>query len=239
MIFLTEYSSRHVQRVTGALSQSVQVIPHGLNNRFRSPPKPQLAIEGYTDSKPYRLVYVSIIDLYKHQWHVVEAVGRLRLKQGWPLVLDFVGPTYQPALARLRKTKAKWDPKGEWVRYHDGSPYDKLHEFYQRADLGVFASSCENMPNILLENMAAGLPLACSNRGPMPEVLGDAGLYFDPENPTQIAKVIERMMRNPQLRATLAERSFRKCEEFSWERCADQTLSFLSDVRRRWEDRQV
>jgi glycosyltransferase involved in cell wall biosynthesis len=237
MIFLTGYASRSVQRTTGALSKPARVIPHGLNNRFRSPPKPQLAIERYTDSNPYRLVYVSIVDLYKHQWKLVEAVGRLRLTQGWPLVLDLAGPAYAPALAKLRSAIARWDPKGEWAHYHGVVPYIGLPDLYQRADLGVFVSSCENMPNILLEMMASGLPLACSNRGPMPEVLGDAGLYFDPEDPTHIAEALERMIRDPQHRAALAERSFRRSEEFSWERCADQTFSFLADIYRDWADR--
>jgi glycosyltransferase involved in cell wall biosynthesis len=50
------------------------------------------------------------------------------------------------------------------------------------------------MPNILLEAMAAGLPIACSNRGPMPEVLGTAGLYFNPENPAEIACAIRTVI---------------------------------------------
>jgi glycosyltransferase involved in cell wall biosynthesis len=73
----------------------------------------------------------------------------------------------------------------------------------------------------------------------MPEVLGDAGLYFDPEDPTDIAEALECMIRDPQHRATLAERSFRRSEEFSWERCADQTFSFFADVYRDWADRQI
>ena len=59
--------------------------------------------------------------------------------------------------------------------------HDDLHQKYLDADLGLFASSCENMPNILLETMGAGLPIACSNRQPMPEILKNGGEYFDPE----------------------------------------------------------
>ena len=65
-------------------------------------------------------------------------------------------------------------------------PYHELHSEYKDADLGVFASSCENLPIILIEKMASGLPIACSNKGPMPEVLGSAGVYFDPENSYEI-----------------------------------------------------
>ena len=52
--------------------------------------------------------------------------------------------------------------------------------------MGIFASSCESSSCVLIENMASGLPIACSNRGPMPEVLKDGGVYFDPEKPIDI-----------------------------------------------------
>ena len=60
------------------------------------------------------------------------------------------------------------------------------HAVLKRAHLFVFASSCENMPNTLVEAMASGLPIACSDRGPMPEILRDGGTYFDPENEVTI-----------------------------------------------------
>jgi glycosyltransferase involved in cell wall biosynthesis len=66
-----------------------------------------------------------------------------------------------------------------------------------KSDIFVFASSCENMPNTLIEGMAAGLKIACSSRGPMPEVLKDAGYYFDPESPVSISKAIEQIILNP------------------------------------------
>jgi glycosyltransferase involved in cell wall biosynthesis len=86
------------------------------------------------------------------------------------------------------------------------------------------------MPNILLETMVAGLPVACSNRGPMPEVLGDAGLYFDPENPADIAQAIRRFILSPELRNEKAKTSFARARQFSWAGCADQTFSFLAEI---------
>ena len=77
-------------------------------------------------------------------------------------------------------------------------PHDDLPSLLAGADLFVFASSCENMPNTLVEAMAIGLPIACSDRGPMPEVLRDGGVYFDPENPESIAAAIETLIRDPE-----------------------------------------
>ena len=126
---------------------------------------------------PYKILYVSIIDQYKHQWHVVNAVNILR-KEGYPICLDLVGPSYSPALRRLNSTIEKVDPLGQWVSYQNEIPSMNYIKRYANADLGLFASSCENMPNILLEMMASGLPIVSSDRGPMPDILLDGGLYF-------------------------------------------------------------
>lgn len=229
VIFLTNSAKESVLSTTGTLKVDCPVIPHGLNPRFLSAPKKQLSIESYCTERPYRLLYVSIIDQYKHQWHVVEAISTLR-KEGWPLALDLVGPAYLPALARLNSSISKFDPKSEWVRYHGEVPYSKLHELYAQADLGLYASSCETIGIILLETMAAGLPVACSDRGPMPEVLGDAGVYFNPECPVHIARALRKLIVSPALRTEKVEASYNASMTFDWKRCADDTFAFLARV---------
>ena len=229
VIFLTQYAQDVVVNVTGQLGAQASIIPHGLNQRFNSEPKLQQAMADYDDAHPYHVLYVSIIDCYKHQWHVVEAVAKLR-KQGFPVILDLVGPAYPPALQQLSVMIAREDPERQWVHYHGAIEFDALHHYYMQADLGLFASSCENMPNILLETMAAGLPIACSKRGPMPEMLGEAGIYFDPEQPEDIARALRELMDAPSLRAKLAHASYTLSQQYSWQRCADETFDFIAAV---------
>ena len=238
IIFLTRYSAKKVQSITGQLQGLTCIIPHGVNSRFHLQLNTQKAIENYDLSRPYRLLYVSIVDQYKHQWHVVDAIDILRQKTGWPLTLDLVGPAYPAALRRLQKTMAICDLRREWVKYHGSVPYKKLHTFYAEADLGVFASSCENMPNILLEAMAAGLPMASSDCGPMPEVLGNCGVYFDPENSTDIAATLERLIADSSMRAALADKSSTRAQQYSWTTCADQTFTFMQEVYIHWAEKQ-
>lgn len=229
VIFLTEYARDVVLRVTGKLRGQTCIVPHGLNPRFNKAPKLQRAIAEYDDVHPYRVLYVSIIDEYKHQWHVVEAVAALR-KQGLPIVLDLVGPVYPPAFKRLNQTIDRVDAERRWVHYHGAIPFNELHLRYAEADLGLFASSCENMPNILLETMASGLPIACSNRGPMPEVLGQAGVFFNPEQPEDIARALHELINSPKTRKRLARASYERVQQYSWLRCADETFRFLVGV---------
>lgn len=229
LIFLTRYASQVVSRVVALRTTTTAIIPHGIDRRFMQQPRAQRPIGQYSDVRPFRILYVSIIDMYKHQWCVAEAVARLRAG-GVPLVLELIGPAYPPALARLNAVRRRADPRQEFLLYAGGVAHAELHARYAAADLCVFASSCENMPNILLEAMASGLPIACSNRGPMPEVLGDAGSYFDPEDCADIARVLQALLRSPEERARLAAKSFARVQAYSWERCAAETFGFLAAV---------
>lgn len=229
LIFLTRYARDSITSQVRGLRGAVTTIPHGVDARFRIPPREQKDISQYSTSRPFRILYVSNIDWYKHQWKVAEAVAKLH-SEGVPVMMELVGPSYPPASRRLDRTLAKFDPAGECVRYLGAIPYEELHRRYAESDLCLFASSIENMPNILLEGMASGLPIACSNRGPMPEVLGDAGAYFDPEKPDEITDTLREMIDAPSLRARLAAASFERSAAYSWNRCASETFAFLARV---------
>jgi glycosyltransferase involved in cell wall biosynthesis len=133
---------------------------------------------------------------------------------------------------QLKETLNRVDPEGAFITYRGAVPYENLDAIYAAADIGAFASSCENMPNILLEGMAAGLPMACSQMGPMPEVLGDAGIYFDPEDANSIARALRELVESPDLRAQLAQAAFDRAQVFTWKRCADETFGFLARIAR-------
>ena len=92
----------------------------------------------------------------------------------------------------------------------------------------IFASSCENLPIILLEAMASHLPIACSNRLPMPEVLGDTGVYFDPEDITSITNALRELLVSSELRKVKAKKAKERSIQYTWGRCANDTFEFLS-----------
>ncbi len=118
--------------------------------------------------------------------------------------------------------------------YHGVIPYAELPQWYHRADGFVFASSCESFSITLLEAMAAGLPIACSNRGPMPELLGDAGIYFDPEQPESIVAALARLIQDTSWREQHAQMAYTRSQDYSWERCARETLDFIVQTARRF-----
>jgi glycosyltransferase involved in cell wall biosynthesis len=230
VVFLSETARTLVMRATGELPGRTTIIPHGLDRRFFFEPRPQRPIAAYSDARPFRLLYVSKVDVYKHQWHVADAVVRLR-EDGYPVSLDLIGPSYGPSLRRLLKTMRSRDPAGETVWYHGEVPFEELPSRYLQADAFIFASTCENLPNILLEAMAAGLPIVCLRRDPMPEILGDAATFFESERPESIEAALAECLRDVALRTSHARRAQERAQAYSWTRCASDTLAFISSVR--------
>lgn len=228
IIFLNKYAQAVIDRYLPMSEKSVRVIPHGIHERFFQPPRNQLESGEYSFSRPWRVLYVSHIEQYKHQWQVIEAVAKLR-KKGMPITLQLVG-MMSNAEKLLLKSLARFDPEREFVRVTGEIPFSRIHQVYQGADVFVFASSVENLPITLLEAMASGLPIACSDRDPMPDVLGEAGVYFNPENPEEIAHSLQTLLDDPGLRARIAQAGYKKAKAYSWEQCARETLAFLTQI---------
>jgi glycosyltransferase involved in cell wall biosynthesis len=229
LICLSEYSQNYLsQHHSFVIDQTpVQLIPHGtdkfkneqiLSNIKRNP------ING-----TIRLLYVSTVKKYKHQWNLIDAVGLLR-KEGISVELHLVGGGDSQALEIMQGAIHRNKSEKNFIFYHKDLPYEQTLEWYHKADIFVFPSTCENMPVILLEAMTAGLPIASSDRGPMPEVLKDAGLYFNPESVNSIKNCLRYMIENPDLMQSLGSKAKKYSENYSWEKCADETFAFLSSV---------
>ena len=226
VIFLTHYAADIIQRSCGKLV-NVAHVPHGVGEQFQvSENKPQWPSE---EEREISCLYISNALPYKHQWYVVDAIAQLR-KRGIKLKLTLVGGGEGTAQARLERQITKSDPTNEFVTQREFVPQHTLPDFLAQADLFIFASSCENMPNTLVEAMAAGIPIACADRGPMPEVLQDGGVYFDPENPESIAAAILNLITNSDRRTRLAARAKELSRQYSWPRCADETFAFIAQT---------
>lgn len=222
-VFLTKHAAETIQSHTGKL-QRVALIPHGVSNSFRmSPDSRQFPVAG----TPVRCVYVSPVSLFKHQWKIVEAVRILR-DDNYNIELHLVGGTGSDSAEKLLQAQiTKDDPAGIFVKRSSQVNHSQLPDILRDSDIFIFASSCENMPNTLVEAMAAGLPIACSKRGPMPEVLQDGGVYFDPDIVPSICTAISRLIDDAALRRHASNRAAQLSHQFSWKRCSRETWEFL------------
>lgn len=225
VIFLTEYAKEVIVKSCGKLS-SYTIIPHGVSNEFRN----VVHCREYKGGDVRNILFTSTIDIYKNQWNVVEAVSVLRSK-GYKLNLHLVGGVVNDRAYKLTKDAiAKFDTDGLFVTHHGHLSHVEMSKFMVNMDLFCYASSCETMPNTLIEAMCVGLPIVCSNKGPMPEILKDAGIYFDPYSVAEIVEAIESVINNEELLSTLSKRAKEYSKIYSWKACSDRTFSLLESV---------
>jgi glycosyltransferase involved in cell wall biosynthesis len=229
MIMISDYAKMCIRRTLQRNLHAMPVIYHGVGDRFRNSPKPQRSIQEYSPAAPFKLLYVSTVTAYKHHDNLVRAFARL-VDEGVPIRLELVGGAYSPSLRKLRKLIAATPQVQDRVTYHGSVPIDEVQRFYREADGFVFASSCENMPNILVEAMHAGLPICCSQRGPMPEILGQCGSYFSPDSVDSIAEALRQMLTSQEERARSAAAASEAATAFTWQQCSNETLGYLRQV---------
>jgi glycosyltransferase involved in cell wall biosynthesis len=224
VIFLTNYAAKVIQGYCGTLT-NLTIIPHGVGSDFKIINKDvTLSL-----TNPIKCLYVSNTAFYKYQWHVVKAIELLR-QSGFKIELELIGGGNGKAQKLLEAQVHLSDPQNLYIKQVDFVPQFELPQYISNSDIFIFASGCENMPVTLLEGMAAGMPIACSNRGPMPEVLESAGIYFNPEDPNDIAEAIRKLIINLDLRLQLSKNAKSLADKYSWTRCSNETFSFLTET---------
>lgn len=96
--------------------------------------------------------------------------------------------------------------------------------FYQLAEVFVYPSHYEGFGLPVLEAMNLGTPVVCSNTSSLPEIVGNAGLQINPDNPLELAEAIEQVINNSQLQQDLRTKGYQQASNFSWEKTAKKTL---------------
>lgn len=118
-----------------------------------------------------------------------------------------------------------WD-QIKWLNY---LPQSEMPSLYRNAKFLCFPSLFEGFGIPLVEAMRANLPITCSHAASIPEVAGNAALFFDPNIPEDIAVKLAAMA-NEAIRADLIAKGAHQAKRFSWDKCARQTLAVFQSV---------
>lgn len=224
-IFISQYAHKYISRIYPEIHlRNWCVINHGVSDRFRNDVKEQHGIEEYSVDKPFRVLYVSILDVYKHHDKIAEAIVKLNLTDSFPVEFLVVGEK-AGGYKKFEEIRANHP---NIIKYLGKVPFDKIQAEYKKADLFVFGSTCENMPNILIEAMSSGVPICSSIKQPMPEFLREGGLYFNVEDPDSVYANLKKAILDKDLRMNTATISNSLSKEYSWKKCGNETFSFIS-----------
>jgi glycosyltransferase involved in cell wall biosynthesis len=192
--------------------ERVAVVHHGVE------PALTRLDRSHTDSY---LLCVSTLHPHKNLPRLIRAYGRKR--RDFRLILAGMRGFHAGAIERQIAEMGLQDS----VQITGWVPREKLYSLYERAQAFVYPSTFEGFGMPVLEAMAAGIPVACSDIPPLREVAGDAALYFDPLNEDSIAAAIESIMTGTQLQERLRKAGRERARPFTWRRTAEQTLQVV------------
>ncbi len=221
-IFISEYARSIIEQFISI--KNPVTIPHGIDSIFATNGK-LLNKHQLMPEKPY-ILYVSRFDVYKHHYEVVKAYSMLTegTREQFPLVL--VGETNFPEAKRVKRLVDKINIDKQ-IKIVGPIPYSEMPAVYRYAHLIIFASSCENCPNILLEAMGACKPILCSNIMPMPEFAGDATAYFSPDKPHEIYNLLNKALTDHDFSKRLANDAAKRGRLFNSRTSAEKTWSSI------------
>ena len=127
-------------------------------------------------------------------------------------------------IEKLKNLKIK-----DKVFYYSGSD-SVLAYLYQKAVTFVFPSFYEGFGIPILESFACGCPVICSRTSSLPEVAGDAAIYFDPTDKFSISRSIQKVIYDNNLRNQLIYKGYQRVKEFTWEKTAKKTKILYEDI---------
>jgi glycosyltransferase involved in cell wall biosynthesis len=209
-------------RELGVPARKIDVVPLGLG-RPVDPMRTSAAELRDRLSLGARPVVVSLSAKRPHKnlRGLLDALARIPSERRPVLVL----PGYPtPHEAELREHAERLAVAGD-VRFLGWTSAPDVEGLLALSAAFVFPSFYEGFGLPVLEAMARGVPVACSNRASLPEVAGDAALLFDPADPGAIADALERLLGDPIEAERLRAAGRARAARFTWERAADLTLA--------------
>jgi glycosyltransferase involved in cell wall biosynthesis len=206
----------------GVSRDKIIVTPNGVDVFWGQPAATTDLLTRLDISRPF-LLYVSHFHRYKNYIRLIESYAQLPIssRSGYQLVL--VGKPQNKSCYAGVKEAIKQHNISDDVVLIPGESSENLKELYQNASLFVFPSLIENSPNILLEAMMAGAPVASSSLPPMPEFCGTAAEYFDALDVSSMTSKIENLLNDSKRLLDLSKSSRSQACKFSWD-------AFVSNV---------
>jgi glycosyltransferase involved in cell wall biosynthesis len=209
----------------------IRVIPLAADARFRRLQRSEeLAVaaelrEGCGVRAPY-LLYVGSFERRKNLDRLIGAYGQLKREKAMPHRLVLVGsprpghPSFYDPRPDIERLEISDD-----VLLAGARSDDEVIALLNGADAFVFPSRYEGFGLPPLEAMACGTPVLCSNASSLPEVVGDAGVLFDPRAVGELAAAIESVALDKARQEELSNRGLARARMFSWERTAAETVA--------------
>ncbi|MBN2244684.1 MAG: glycosyltransferase family 4 protein [Candidatus Aminicenantes bacterium] len=226
---ISKESQNQILRYFPLVEKKLKVIYPGIDHAFwtETIPSETENLSSVSNLPSAFLLFVGATEARKNLVNLLQAFSLVR-EEYRDLFLVAAGPKgedHERILDKIRELKLE-----DFVEILNYVDERKLKYLYSRAELFVFPSWHEGFGIPLLEAMACGVPIAASKGGALPEIGGEAALYFDPNSPEDMAEKIKTLLEDRTLRMQLIQTGKIRMLGFSWEKAASETLEFYQIV---------
>lgn len=227
----SDFSRQAIERYYPAARGKTVVIPYSYSSHFRAVNREQARERVRKEFGIPASFLLNVGDLQprKNQAGLIHAFEEfIRNNPSLPHRLVVVGQNkWEADTVREAASKSAVSDRIHFTGYVDE---EKLRLLYNACELFVFPSFYEGFGIPILEAMACGCAVACARTSAMPEVADGAAIFFDPKSSTDMARAIQDVILNPELRMRMERLGQNRAASFSWERAAQQTLDVYYDV---------
>jgi len=233
VIFVSNWSKTVISRKFNIPSQKTITIYHGINGESFKARRKSINKEFESVIKNYGKYILSVSTIYPHKNFevLIRAYKRLNeeLKQDCPKLIiagkkEF--PEYYTKLAEMVKKFELYDK----VVFTGKVKYKYVPYLYKNALVFVLPSILETFGHTLIEAMSSGIPIVAANSTAIPEVVGEGGILFNPNDPVELSEKIKMVLQDQKLRQKLINDGFKRVKDFSWKKTAKETLSVLEEI---------
>jgi len=226
IITVSEYVENDIIKSFKVKAQKISVTYEGAPEKNLLFAGLKYKLKEFGIGKPY-LLYVGNAYPHKNLERLVKAFEILVADSKNDLQLVLVGEEdyfYQRLEEEGRTSILRRIEVFDQIIFTDFVTDEELELLYQNATLYVFPSLCEGFGLPPLEAMSHGLPVVCSNATCLPEILGEAAIYFNPQDPNDMAEKINQVLSNNNLRKDLIAKGFEQIKKYSWRKMGEKTL---------------
>lgn len=214
VIAVSESTKRDLMDIYGLNESKVTVVHHGVPSR---------ANKRWNNHGKY-ILYVGTRVAHKNFERFLVAYAKGAVSKKFGLVCVGGGPFTTSEGSLIAKLGIESKVSQEAV-----SDAELLRR-YQHAACFVYPSEYEGFGLPILEAMSVGCPVVCSDSSSLPEVAGDAAMYFDPNDTNSISKALDSVVFDPDLQGYYSKAGLERSSDFSWLACCQQTKTVYQSV---------
>ena len=225
---VSEYSKRRMVEYLEVDPLKVSVVHNGVGPQF-SPGDREEAKQSVEQRfglcSPF-VLYVGNLKPHKNLEALLRAFHELRSRRRSVLELALVGSD-QSGIDALHHLASRL---GISPLFINSASTAEVAQLYRAAEVLVLPSFEEGFGLPVIEAMASGTPVICSNSASLPEIAGEAALYFDPRDYHELTDALDRLLQSPSLQLTLRAKGFQRASQYSWKESANRHVAIYRQV---------